>query len=150
MSVKPKSSIPTELEFLLPEKVCQPIVIGDTAYDLMPLTEGEFEKLSMEVSKLFDVVFLKGEQSPIDYLMQKNVLANILAEALKPLDVETIKAKLTAKQMMYAASTLWKMNFETQDFDEETLANFKKVLGWIGLGAVVPEAPAPAQKTETK
>lgn len=143
MSVKPRQGVPVDLEFLLPEKVCQPIVIGDTAYDLYPLTEGEFEMLSMEVSKLFDAVFIKGEMSPIDYLMQKNVLASILAEALKPLAMEEIKKMLTAKQMMYAASVLWKMNFETQDFNEETKENFKKVLGWVGMGAVA----APAQET---
>jgi hypothetical protein len=149
MSVKAKSSVPKDLEFLLPEKVCQPIVIGDLAFDLYPLTEGEFETLSMEVSKLFDVVFIKGEMSPIDYLMQKNVLAAMLSEALKPLPVDEIKSKLTAKQMMYAASVLWKMNFETTDFNEESLGNFKKVLGWIGLGAMMPQAPAQLQPVQT-
>ena len=149
MSIKPKASVPQDLEFLLPDKVCQPIVIGDLAFDLYPLTEGEFEMLSMEVSKLFDVVFVKGEMSPIDYLMQKNVLAGILAEALKPLSMEEIKSKLTAKQMMYAASVLWQMNFETTDFKEDTLENFKKVLGWVGLGSMMPQAPAQVEPVKT-
>lgn len=149
MAVKPRASVPTDLEFLLPDKVCKPILIGDVAYDLYPLTEGEFETLSLEVSKLFDVVFIKGEMSPIDYLMQKNVLAGFLSEALKPLSIDDVKGKLTAKQMMYAAAILWKMNFETTDFDEETKENFGKVLGWMGLGGMVPQAPA-KQPAETK
>jgi hypothetical protein len=155
MAVKPRANVPTELEFLLPEKVCKPIIIGDVAYDLYPLTEGEFEKLSIEVSKLFDTVFFKGTVAPLDYLVQKDVMANFLAEALKPLSVEDIKAKLTAKQIMYIASVLWAMNFETNDFTEEVRENFKKVLGWVGLGALmappVPaQAAAPEQtKTET-
>lgn len=142
MAVKPLSSVPPELEFLLPEKVCKPILIGDTAYNLYPLAEGEFEKLSIEVSKLFNTVFVKGEMSPIDYLMKGDTLATILGEALKPLAVEDIKQKLTAKQMMYAASVLWNMNFETHDFNDEQKENFKKVLGWVGLQAIAPE-PAP-------
>jgi hypothetical protein len=142
MAVKPIQNVPDELAFLLPEKVCKPVVIGDQAFNLYPLTEGEFEKLSMEVSKLFDVVFVKGEMSPIDYLMKGDILVTILGEALKPLSPDDIRGKLTAKQMMYAASVLWSMNFETHDFNEETKENFRKVLGWVGLGAVAP-APAP-------
>jgi hypothetical protein len=148
MAVKPRQVIPKDLEFLLPDKVCKPIIIGDTAYDLFPLTEGEFEVLSMEVSKLFDAVFVKAEMSPIDYLMNKNVLSTILSEALKPLSTEHIKTNLTAKQMMYAASVLWEMNFESADFDEDTKANFKKVLGWIGLGAMSPAAAPAAPEKE--
>lgn len=147
MAVKPIASVPADLTFLLPETVAKPIVIGDTAYNLYPLTEGEFETLSLEVSKLFNTVFLKGEMSPIDYLMQKDVLVNILSVALKPLSPEDIRTKLTAKQMMYASSVLWQLNFVTDDFNAETKENFQRVLGWVGLGAAAATAPQP---TETK
>jgi hypothetical protein len=99
----------------------------------------------MEVSKLFDVVFIKGEKSPVDYLMSDNVLINILCVALKPLESDKIRSSLTAKQMMYIASIIWKMNFETDDFSDETKENFRKVLGWVGLGTAV--SPAPKRKT---
>jgi len=148
MAVKPRATVPTELEFLLPEKVCKPIIIGDQAYDLYPLTEGEFEKLSSEVSKLFASVFVKGDISPIDYLVQKDVLANFLTESLKPLSIEDIKSKLTAKQMVYIASVLWQMNFETNDFAEDVKENFSKVLGWIGLSGLAPTLTAPQQMSQ--
>lgn len=147
MAVKPRASVPSDLEFLLPEKVCKPVIIGDQCYDIYPLTEGEFEKLSIEVSKLFDSVYVKGDVSPIDYLVQKDVLANFLCEALKPLSMDDIKGKLTAKQMVYIAATLWQMNFDNSEFAEDTRENFKKVLGWVGLGALAQTvAPAPTQE----
>lgn len=146
MAVKPRQNVPAELDFLLPDKVTQPILIGDIAYDLMPLTEGEFEQLSMEITKLFDVVYVKGEKSPIEYLMQGNVLVSMLGVALKPLALEEIRAKLTAKQMMYIASIVWTMNFETIGFTEDVKANFQKVLGWVGFAAV----QSPSQKIAEK
>jgi hypothetical protein len=63
--VMEERGIPDDLRILLPEVSAEVVVIGDQAYRLRPLTEGQAELLSVELSEIVDRVFTTDMLCPV-------------------------------------------------------------------------------------
>jgi len=160
--------VPEEYRFLLPDTEKRTIVIGQEAFDLLPLTEGEFERLWVEIGELFGNAATaiaaslnkertseeKADQDPISVgittvketlqeMLNSGRLANIIAIATQQ-DPEDIKAKLTLKQGVHIISVLYEQNFSMKGLPENIRKNLEGFLGMFGVN--IKKGPDPTQE----
>jgi len=168
--------IPEELKVLLPEDNKGVVVVGDKAYEIYPLVEGQLERVSKDIAMYFETVFsmdakcskcnkvvkdaVKKEidtcpackeslveirKSPIEAILGGGKVPEWIEMICNVQKVE-VQANMTLKQMKHFAGIFYSQNFSDEGLPEESKANFKKLLGMIGMGK---EAPA-ENKEETK
>jgi len=162
--------IPEELSVLLPETNKKVVVIGDKAYEIFPLWEGQLEKISKDIANYFDSIFSddrrcpkcgkvvknaiakKIEECPVDKEaledMRKSPIEAILGGGKVPdwiemvlgIPKEEIREKITFPQLKHLAAVFYQQNFSTDGLPQESRENFQKLLGMIGLGKATPAA----------
>lgn len=167
MSQKLKE-VPEEYRFLLPDTEKRTIVIGQEAYDILPLTEGEFEHLWVEIGELFGnaataiAATLNKERTPeekmetdpvsvgiatvketLQEMLNSGRLANIIAIATQQAP-EDIKTKLTLKQGIHIISVLYEQNFSMKGLPENIRKNLEGFLGMFGVN--IQKGPDPTQE----
>jgi len=121
--------VPENLQSLLPENTKEAIVVGSSAYELYPLTEGMCENLVGMISQIFHEMFVeRGEEkvSDFDILTKEGRVAKFLSEALDLPEAE-IKKSMTTSQLLHVAGVLYKQNF-TMSFIPETSKKFVEEL----------------------
>jgi len=166
--------VPDELAVLLPEQNKRIIVIGEKAYELYPLWEGQLELVSKDIALYFDDIFnpdrkcpkcgkvvknavgKKIEECPVDKEtlsdVRKSPVESIIGGGKVPewihmildLPVEEVKSKLTLLQLKHVAAVFYLQNFSSEGLPKESQENFQKLLGMIGMGK------APSAGTEEK
>jgi hypothetical protein len=164
--------VPDELKILLPELNKGTIVVGAKAYEMLPLYEGQLEKIISGIATLMEKVNCPDGQCPKcgkvvkgalpkkvfkcpddneDLMTMNDSAMKAIIESSKiPEWVETItgvpgaevKASMTLKQIKHFAGLFWKLNFSEGGMPEESQANFERLLEMMGEKA--------GKKTEAK
>ena len=172
--------VPDELKILLPELNKGVIVIGSKAYEMLPLYEGQLEKITSEFAALMDKVNCPDGQCPKcgkvvkgalprkifkcpddneDLLtMNEPAMKAIIESSKVPEWVEMItgvpkdevKASMTLKQIKHFAGLFWKQNFGDEGMPGESHENFKRLLGMMETGEEKKTETSPAEKPEEK
>lgn len=167
MSQKLKE-VPEEYRFLLPDSEKKTIVIGQEAHEILPLTEGEFEQLWVEIGELFGnaataiAASLTRERTPeekaetdpiavgittvketLQEMLSSGRLAKIIAIATQQ-DPDDIRSKLTLKQGIHIISVLYEQNFSMKDLPEGIRKNLEGFLGMFGVN--ITKGPDPSQE----
>lgn len=135
-----KVEIPESLKSLLPEAMAETVIVGNSAYELLPLTEGQCERVSTIIGEIGAAIVEKqrtlpenvaGTQSVIEILISNGRLRKILVEALDLPDEDI--AKLTIQQMALVAGVMFKQNFELENLPEESRKNVERLLMFLGV-----------------
>jgi hypothetical protein len=172
--------VPDELKILLPELNKGTIVVGDKAYEMLPLYEGQLEKIISEIVTLMEKVNCPDGRCPKcgkvvtgalprkvfkcpddneDLLtMNEPAMKAIIESSRVPEWVEMItgvpkaevKASMTLNQIKHFAGLFWKLNFGDAGMPEESQANFEKLLGMMGAEKRKEAETSPAEKREEK
>jgi len=149
--------LPEKLKYLIPDMAKEAVVVGDKAYELVPLTEGQAELLAREVAEIATTIAgellgvinkakTDGERKPEDvttYLATINTglsklitngnIPNIVSIALD-LEIAEVKKVMTIKQLHHFAGVLWKQNFDFSDAEVSASKNFNRLLAAVGFG----------------
>jgi hypothetical protein len=170
--------VPEELKILLPDLNKGVILVGSKAYEILPLNEGQLERIISDVTDVFEkincpdgqcatcgkVVKLAGPRRiykcPDDgddlVTMNQSPVEAILKSSKVPQWVELItgvpeeeaKAHMTLNQMKHFAGVFWRQNFSDEGLPEVSRANFKKLLEMMNKGEST--TPSPAEKTKSE
>jgi len=164
MSQKLKE-VPEEYRFLLPDSEKRTIVIGQEAHEILPLTEGEFEQLWVEIGELFGnaataiasalakersneekeevdaiSVGITTVKETLQEMLTSGRLANIIAIATQQ-EPEDIREKLTLKQGIHIASVLYEQNFSMEGLPGDIRKNLEGFLGMFGVNITKGQDP---------
>ncbi len=166
--------VPDELKILLPELAKETIVVGSKAYEMMPLTEGQLERVSNDIAAIIEKINSPHGKCPKCGKIVRNALpAKIFEcpddkasletmnespmeailnsskisqwiELITGIPSEEVKANMTFNQIKHFAGLFWKLNFSEDGLPKESKENFSNLLGMIGMGA-----PQQAKKEES-
>ena len=155
--------VPDELKVLLPETSKAVILVGSKAYEMFPLYEGQLEKVTGDIAKVYDAMFCPDRECPkcgkvVKYAIPKKIvecpddkewledvgkspMEAILASGKVPEWIEMITevpktevaATMTLNQIKHFAGKFWQQNFSDDGLPEESKANFTKLLEMIGM-----------------
>jgi len=164
--------VPDELKILLPETNKGIIVVGSKGYEIMPLVEGQLEKIMADIGSVFGSIFSMDRTCPKCGKVVKNAIPRKVTEcpddkewlddsSKSPVDaiiscgkvpdwVELITGvpkhdsagSMTLNQIKHFAGLFWKQNFSDDGLPPESRENFTKLLKMIGMG--------PPEKNQTK
>jgi len=168
------AEVPEQYRYLLPETVKRTIIIGSEAYEILPLTEGEYEALWSEIGELFGqaaAAIASALTAPPDG-KGKRKLANMakadpiavgittVKETLQTMlssgqvasivgiavqqDAELIRKNLTLKQGVHILSVLYEQNFDMADLPEGIRKNLEGFLAVFGIN--LAKGPNPTQE----
>ena len=149
--------IPESLNYLVPEMAKETIVIGSTAYVIVPLATGELEGIMQTVSEVMLVIVkdilestealrngaaqASGEAHEFLGAMQKGLnkivadgSINKIVSLTTGIDEETIKAEATLPQLHHFAAAFWKQNLDFSNASDGTEKNFTRLLEMMGFG----------------
>jgi len=79
-------SVPSEFQYLLPERRKKTIVIGEFAYELYPLVEGEVESLWSDLSSIL---------TEVELALQENLKASTIGKSVEKARLKGVKGKHT-------------------------------------------------------
>jgi len=163
--------VPEELKILLPELNKATIVVGGKAYEMLPLVEGQLERIIVEIGAIMEKINspdgqcskcgkiiknarpLKIFTCPDDneplLTMVSSPIEALMGSAKIPewvsmittLTPEEIKTNMTLNQIKHFAGVFWKQNFTGDGLPPESLENFQNLLRKFG-----PEKPPEAKK----
>jgi hypothetical protein len=166
--------VPEELKILLPELNKATIVVGAKAYEMLPLVEGQLERIIAEIGTIMEKINspdgvcskcgkviknarpLKVFNCPDDGAPMLTVAASPIEALMQSskipewvsmitsLPPEEIKANMTLNQIKHFAGVFWKQNFTDDGLPAESVENFQNLLRKFG-----PEKPAEEKKAET-
>jgi len=160
MSQKLKE-VPEEYRFLLPDTDKRTIVIGTEAHEILPLTEGEFEQLWVEIGEMFaraasaiaealmsrdgkrksveeqvDVdpiaVGITTIKETLQEMLSSGRVAKIIGIATQQ-DAEDIRKKMTLRQGVHIISVLYEQNFSMKGLPEDIRKNLEGFLEMFGI-----------------
>jgi len=152
---KKAESVPENLKYLLPDTVSDTVIVGDTPYVLVPLTAGQAEAVSKEVSEILHAVtkdiiqvvqdakredkkledmtgMMESLKKGINTVIESGKIISIVAIALD-LEEDFIRKNVTVKQLHHFAGAFWKQNFDFSDVPEHVAKNFNGLLEVAGF-----------------
>jgi hypothetical protein len=166
--------VPEELKILLPELNKATIVVGSKGYEMLPLVEGQLERIIVEITAVMEKINSPDGQCSKCGKVVKNArplkIFNcpddgepMLTLVVSPIEAlmqsskihewaamitgltpEEIKANMTLNQIKHFAGVFWKQNFTNDGLPPESLENFQELLRRFG-----PEKQVEQKKAET-
>lgn len=118
-------NIPDSLRSLLPSENTECVLIGSTAYEMLPLSEDAFEELvGLVWAFLRDLTSRTENESDIEVLVKGKRVQKFLSKILDMSEQE-IGKQMTLKQVLHAAGVLYKQNFDWESLPENTRKNLQ-------------------------
>ena len=173
--------IPDELKILNRDLSGKPIVVGSKGYEIFPMVEGDLERIVDDMVSVMErinsphgkcrkcgkvvenalpmAVFECPDDKEKLVTMNESPVKAILKSSKIPAWVEIIcgipehevKANMTYPQMEHFAGVFWQQNFSDEGLPKESLENFQKLLGMMGMRPQEKKmAPNPEKMEETR
>ncbi len=171
--------VPEELKILQSDLNKGVIVVGNKAYEIYPLYEGQFERILSDIMTVMEKVNCPDGQCQKCGKVVKGALpkkifkcpddeSNLMTMNQSPMEAivgsgkipvwiemitgipkEEIQASITLDQQKHFAGLFWKQNFSEVGLPEESKANFKSLLEMMGASGGKPNQASPAGMTES-
>jgi predicted RNA-binding Zn-ribbon protein involved in translation (DUF1610 family) len=168
-------SVPDELNILLPEQSKGTIVVGDKAYEIFPLVEGQLERITADLVSVMEKINSPDGQCPKCGKVIKSALPKkifncpdcgdglmtmdqspveaivssgkvpIWVEMITGVPKEEVAGNMTLNQIKHFAGLFWKLNFSDEGLPEVSQQNFKNLLEMM---SPKKGTPPPAEKKE--